>query len=86
MFSCVTYRTPFGGTPVARLILVYPGIQFKSVESNPAATDRDFGEVGPYLSIEAISIHAEVEWCIAKADESRQELERQNRGGFITVH
>lgn len=86
MIFCVPYRTPFGGTPVAGFIILHPGIQFKSVECDPAATDRDLGEEGPYLGIEAITVHAEVKWCIAKANESRKELDRQNRGGFLTVY
>ena len=72
MSFCVPYRTPFGGTPVAGFIVLHPGVQFKSVESDSPTTDGDFGEVGPYLGIEAIAVHAEVKRRIAKANEPRQ--------------
>ena len=51
-------------------ILLHPGVQFKSVEGDALFADRDLCEVGPDFSIEAISVHAEIEWRISKPDQS----------------
>jgi hypothetical protein len=50
--------TPFGGTPIARHIVVDPGVQFKAVEGDALATDRNGDEMRAHLAIEAISVHA----------------------------
>ena len=47
------------------------GEWFKPVEGNALLTDRNVGEVMAYLGIEAIAVHAEVERCVAQADEPR---------------
>jgi hypothetical protein len=57
--------------PVAALIVVGPGIEVKPVEGDPLRTDRDRGEKGTNLAIEAILVHAEIGWCVAHADETR---------------
>ena len=68
--------TPFGGTPVARNILVDPGIQFKAVEGDALASDGHFHEVRPNLLIEAVAVHSEVARNIPKADQAREDWER----------
>jgi hypothetical protein len=52
--------------------LVCPGIQFKSVESYSLCSDADLGDIGPYFGVKAVSIHAQEEGSVAKADESRR--------------
>ncbi|MEO1596491.1 MAG: hypothetical protein AAFS02_14715 [Pseudomonadota bacterium] len=52
--------TPFGGTPVARNILVDPGIEFKTVEGDALAPDRDLDEMRSNFLIEAVAVHTEV--------------------------
>jgi len=47
-------------TPVAGLIVVHPGVQFKPVEGNALPADTDFSDSRPYFGVEAIAIHAEV--------------------------
>jgi hypothetical protein len=39
-------------------MVVRPGVQVKPVEGNPLIANRDFGERGPHLRIEAIAVHA----------------------------
>jgi hypothetical protein len=65
--------SPFGGTPVARLILIRPGVHFKSVEGDALPADGNVGEVGLDFGVEAVAVHAEVSRCIAKAQQPRQE-------------
>ena len=52
--------TPFGGTPIARHIVVQPGIQFKAIERNALFPDGDGCDKGPDLRAEAVAVHAEV--------------------------
>jgi hypothetical protein len=56
------------GTPVAALLLLYPGVEVKAVESDALAADADLGEMRAYLAIEAITVHAEIEGGIPKTD------------------
>jgi hypothetical protein len=58
--------------PVAALIVVRPGIEVKTIEGNSLRTDRDCGKEGTHVAIEAISVHAEVGWGVAQANEARQ--------------
>jgi hypothetical protein len=53
--------------------LVYPGIQFKSVEGNALPADADFSQMRPYLRIEAVAVHADVTRGIAEAEQSRRD-------------
>jgi hypothetical protein len=72
VFFYVPWLSPVcRGTPVARDIVLHPGVQFKPVEGNALSTDRNIGEVMAYFGIESIAIHAEVERRIAQANESR---------------
>ncbi|MCH7820963.1 MAG: hypothetical protein IIA07_03005 [Proteobacteria bacterium] len=52
-------------------IVFHPGVQFKSVEGNALLTDGNVGEKGPDLGVEAVAVHAEIGWSIAKAYEPR---------------
>jgi hypothetical protein len=73
---CVPYLAPFGGTPVAGLIVLHPGVQFKPVEGNALATDGDSGDVVTDLSIESIAVHTEVKGGVTQANESRLQCRR----------
>jgi hypothetical protein len=48
------------GTPVAGLIFVHPGIQFKSVEGNALFPDGYFNQIRPDFAVEAVPVHANV--------------------------
>ena len=48
------------GTPVAGLILVHPGIQFKPVESDAVFANPNLGDIWAYLGIESVPIHPEI--------------------------
>jgi hypothetical protein len=58
--------------PVATLILIRPRIEVKTIEGHSLRADRDRGEEGTDVAIEAIFIHAEIGWGVAQADEARQ--------------
>ena len=58
-----------------------PGVQFKAVERNALSTNRDFGEVGANLGVEAVTVHAEVAGGIAKAEKPRRDSVRSIRFG-----
>jgi len=58
------------GTPVAGLIVLHPGIQFKAVEGDSLAADGDLGEAWADLGVEAVSVHAEVGRGIPEADQA----------------
>jgi hypothetical protein len=58
-------------TPVARHIVVHPGVEFKSVEGNALSADGNGGEKGPDLSIEAVTVHAEIAGRIAESHQAR---------------
>jgi len=51
--------------------LVCPGVKFKSVESYSLYSDADLGDIRPHFGVKAVSIHAQVEGGVAKADKSR---------------
>ena len=51
--------------------MIYPGVEFKSIEGDTLFADADFNEIRPYLGIEAVAIHAEVARRIPKANQSR---------------
>jgi hypothetical protein len=69
------------GTPVAALIVVGPGIEVKAVESDPLGADRDHGQGGAHVAIEAVLVHAEIAGCIAESNESR----RRDRGQPVRI-
>jgi len=46
--------------PVAALIVVGPGIEVKTIESDPLRTDWDYREARANVAIEAIFVHSEI--------------------------
>ena len=50
-----------------------PGVQVKTVKGNPLAANGDFGQMRPNLSIEAVSVHAEIAGRIAQPDKTWQQ-------------
>ena len=59
--------------PVAALIVVGPGIEVKTVESDSLRADWDCRQGWTNVAIEAIFVHAEIGGRVAQADEARQE-------------
>jgi hypothetical protein len=57
--------------PVAALIVVGPGIEVKTVESDSLCPDRNHGKKRTNLAIEAILVHAEIGGRVAQPDEAR---------------
>jgi hypothetical protein len=44
--------------PVAALILICPRIEVKTIEGDSLGADRDCGEEGTHVTVEAIFVHA----------------------------
>lgn len=57
--------------PVAALIVVGPGIEVKTVESDSVRADRDYIQERPNVAIEAIFVHAEIGGRVAQPNEAR---------------
>jgi len=53
--------------------LIHPGVQFKPVEGYPLSPDRDFGDIGAYLGVKTVSVHAKIMGGIPQPDEPRDE-------------
>jgi hypothetical protein len=68
--------------PVAALIVVGPGIEVKPVECDSLRAYRDSGEKRTHVTIESISVHAEIGRRVAHANEARH----QSRGFGEKVH
>ena len=51
--------------------MVRPGVQFKSVEGYSLFPDADLGDIRPHFGVKPVSIHAQIEGGVAKADKSR---------------
>lgn len=58
------------GTPVAPLMFVGPCIEVKAVKGYALRADRNDGDPGTHLAVEAVFVHAEIGRCIAEPDES----------------
>jgi hypothetical protein len=56
------------GTPIAGLIFIHPGVQFKPIESDALYANRNFGEIRANLGVETVAVHAEVKGSISKPD------------------
>jgi ribosomal protein S18 acetylase RimI-like enzyme len=67
-------------TPVARLILVEPGFQFKAVESDPLCAKPNLGDVRAYLRVESVPIHAEITGRVLEPHNAG--LQNQGSAGF----
>ena len=71
--------------------MVCPGIQLKPVESDALNSYRDLNQIGPYLAVEAVGVHAQVAWCITQPVEPPQHQPRQirltqeSRRGGLTI-
>jgi hypothetical protein len=61
------------GTPVAALIILYPGVNFKSVEGNGLRSQRDFRQERPNHCVEFVAVHPEIRRRIAQPDQAREE-------------
>ena len=59
--------------PVAALIVVGPGIEVKTVESNSLRTDCDLGKLRTNVAVGAIFVHAEVCGGVTHSNEARQQ-------------
>jgi hypothetical protein len=55
----------------AGYILIYPGVQIKSVKGNTLQPDTNFNQKRPYLGIKAVPVHAQIEGCVPQSDQSR---------------
>jgi hypothetical protein len=51
--------------------MIYPGVQFKSFESNPLGADGDFGQIRSYLAVEPVAVHTEVERRLPQPNQMR---------------
>ena len=51
--------------------MIYPGVEFKSVEGDTLPSDADFNEIRAYLGVKAVAVHAQVAGRIAEANQSR---------------
>jgi hypothetical protein len=53
--------------------LLYPVIEFKSVEGNALFADPDFNEIRPYLGVKAVAVHTQVTGCVAETNQPRRD-------------
>lgn len=60
-------------TPTAVLILLRPGVQFKSVKGNALLADGDLSQVPPHLTVESVLIHSQIAGRIAQTNKSRDD-------------
>jgi hypothetical protein len=58
------------GTPVARLIVVCPRVEFKAIEGDALHAYPDLRQRRTDLAIEAIAVHTKVGRGFAKANEA----------------
>lgn len=58
-----------------RDVVINPFIEFETIEGNSLITDWDFNEIGSYLDIETITIHAEVGRCVPQPQQARQQYD-----------
>jgi hypothetical protein len=49
--------------------LIYPGVEFKSVEGDALLADANFCQMRPYYCVEAVAIHTEVARRIAETNQ-----------------
>lgn len=62
-----------------RLMVVRVSIKLQPVECDALRADRDLGQVGADLGVEAVAVHAEVGRSVPEAEEARR------RGGRARV-
>jgi len=51
-------------TPVARLIVVEPGVQIKPIKGNTLLAHPNLSDKRTHLGIELVPVHAEIAWRI----------------------
>jgi hypothetical protein len=61
-------------TPVAGLILLPPGVQFKAVKGDALAADAHLAEIRADLGIEKIAVRAEIAGCISETKHPRHDI------------
>jgi hypothetical protein len=61
------------GTPVAGDIVVDPCVEFKAIEADALAADRQLGEIRPDFCIEPVPIHPEIGRRVSEPDDAWQE-------------
>ncbi len=62
--------------------MIHPGVQIKPIEGNTLLTDGNFRQIGPYIGIEAVAVHAEILRSIPEPDQAGQ----QTRQFFAVAH
>ena len=62
-----------GRSAGAGLMVVSPRVKVKPIKRDSALADRDLGEVGPHLGIEAIAIHPQISRGVAIAEQTREQ-------------
>jgi len=71
VFFYVPWLSPVcRGTPVARHIVVHPGVEFKPVKSNALPANGNGREMRSNLSVEAVAVHAEISGRIAEPQQA----------------
>ena len=50
--------------------MIYPGVEFKSIECDALFADADFNEIRLNLGVEAIAVHTQITGRIVEADQS----------------
>lgn len=53
--------------------MVSPSIQFKTVEADALNANRNFGEIGANVGVEAIAIHSEIGRRVAEPHDAGEE-------------
>ena len=53
--------------------MIYPGVEFKSIEGDTLFADADFNEIRPYLGVKPVAVHTQVARYIPEADQSRRD-------------
>jgi hypothetical protein len=54
-------------------MFIYPRVEFKAIEGHALGANRNLDQSRPDVGIEAVPIHPDVGWRIAKSDQTRQQ-------------
>jgi hypothetical protein len=63
-------------TVLEGLISVHPSVEFEAIEADTLNANWKFSEVRPDRYIQPASIHADIERCVAEADNPRRHVLR----------
>jgi len=66
-------RFASGTATVALTVSIGPGIEFKTVKSDAALTDRNLTHVRTHLAVESIPIHAQIATGVPKPNKARRD-------------